>query len=73
MSDNLNNWKNQDLINKFYKETEKCSFYTELKSTVDKINKLNKINKQIIFFEKSWTTNKECFVNQTINKKESNI
>ena len=50
--DNINNWKNKDILEKFYKETEKYAFLIEIKSTCDKINSISVINKQIVFLNK---------------------
>mgnify|MGYP001480512523 CR=1 FL=1 len=60
--DVINNWKNKENLEKFYTETSKYAFITEIKSTVDKINSISNIKKQIIFFNKSWISIKECFV-----------
>lgn len=60
--DNINNWKNKEILEKFYKETEKYAFVFELKSTCDKINSISAINKQIVFLNKSWCSIKNIWV-----------
>ena len=61
LSNNLNNWKNKELLFKFFNETTSHSFFTELKSSVEKISTVKNNKKQVIFFEKSWVTDKNCF------------
>lgn len=60
--DNINTWKNKDILEKFYKETEKYAFLVELKSTCDKINSISSIKKQIVFLNKSWLSIKDSWV-----------
>ena len=60
--DNINNWKNKDVLGKFYTETQKYSFLFEIKSTCDKINSISSINKQIVFLNKSWSSIKNVWV-----------
>lgn len=60
--DTINNWKNKELLNNFYLNTNRYALLMELKSTSDKIKYINNINKQILFFSKSWMSDKYCYM-----------
>ena len=70
--DNINNWRNKDILEKFYKETQKYSFLFEIKSTCDKINSISSINKQIVFLNKSWSSIKYSWVKSLYESKFMN-
>ena len=67
--DNINNWKNKEILEKFYNQTQAYSFLFEMKSTCDKINSISSINKQVIFFNKSWDSIKYSWVKSLYESK----